>query len=75
MTPTLLHQFWSLIENTQASIILNQDDPSLVDWLITQMKHQQPLAVEECDRMNSYIRSKTTLIRDIVAERHSGAFC
>ncbi|MEM8639754.1 MAG: hypothetical protein AAGG51_13205 [Cyanobacteria bacterium P01_G01_bin.54] len=66
MTPTMLRQFWSLVENTQASFILNQDDSSLVNWLIAQMNRH---GVENLDDVDAYVRSRTTLIRDIVAAR------
>ncbi|MGB0561627.1 MAG: hypothetical protein ACPGVO_07450 [Spirulinaceae cyanobacterium] len=66
MTPTMLRQFWSLVESTQASFILTKDDSSLVNWLLTQMHCR---GVENLDCMDAYIRSRTTLIRDIVAAR------
>ncbi|NEO85191.1 MAG: hypothetical protein F6J87_13220 [Spirulina sp. SIO3F2] len=69
MTPTMLRQFWSLIENTHSSVILSQDDSSLVTWLITQMKRQPGLEAETPACLDDYIRSRTTLIRDIVEAR------
>lgn len=69
MTPATLRQFWSIVENTQPGIILSQDDSSLVEWLMAQMRQRQTLASDESVGFNEYIRSKTTLIRDLVATR------
>ena len=38
MTPTMLRQLWSLVENAQAATLVNLDDRSLVQWLIEQLK-------------------------------------
>lgn len=69
MTPILLRQFWSLIENAQAHVILGKDDPSLVEWLITQMCETRSLEHHEAEVLSHYIRSKTSLIRDIAEQQ------
>lgn len=69
MTPNLLRQLWSLVENTQAPIILGRDDASLVEWLLEQLGRQRSLEGYETEAIGNYIRSKTTLIRDLAAQR------
>lgn len=71
MTPTMLRQLWSVIETTQAHIILKLDDASLVQWLLKQVKNQRSLDRDEANILNDYIYSKLTLIRDLALERQS----
>ncbi|MCC5897573.1 MAG: hypothetical protein EA395_09160 [Phormidium sp. GEM2.Bin31] len=71
MTPILLRQLWSIVERTQANLILSLDDASLSQWLLKQL--QQSLALDSRDvrLLDDYIRSKTPLIRDLAQERNS----
>ncbi|TVQ64138.1 MAG: hypothetical protein EA366_01645 [Spirulina sp. DLM2.Bin59] len=67
MTPVMLRQIWSLVEGAQATTILNQDDPSLVEWLLSQLREQRSLASDEVEIISHYIRARTPLIREIAA--------
>ncbi|MEA5469193.1 hypothetical protein [Spirulina sp. 06S082] len=69
MTPNLLRQLWFLVENTQAPVILGRDDASLVEWLLDQLARQRSLEGYETEVISDYIRSKTSLIRDLAAQR------
>lgn len=69
MTPILLRQIWSLLENTQANILLRKDDASLTSWVLQQLTSQQTLEQHETEIVSNYIRSKTSLIRDLAAQR------
>jgi fermentation-respiration switch protein FrsA (DUF1100 family) len=69
MTPFLLHQFWSVVETTQTNILLSLDDTSLNQWLLRQLQAQRSLNHDETNILNSYIRSKLSLIRDIAQDR------
>ncbi|MDY7015083.1 MAG: hypothetical protein SVX43_16100 [Cyanobacteriota bacterium] len=69
MTPVMLRQLWALVENTQAPLLLNKDDPSLVEWLLRQMSDRCSLEARETELLSAYIRSKTSLIRDLAAQR------
>lgn len=69
MTPTMLRQLWSLIETTQAHLILKLDDASLVQWLLKQWKQERSLNTNEADVLKHYIQSKLSLIRDLASER------
>lgn len=71
MTPTLLRQLWSLIEATQAHILLKLDDASLVQWLLKQLNKERSLNHQETDILNEYLYSRLTLIRDLALERQS----
>ena len=69
MTPTMLRQFWSLIESTQSNIILGLDDSSLVQWLLSQLHTRQYLDGQQSDVLSDYIRTKIPLIRDLAQQR------
>ena len=69
MTPTMLRQLWSLVENAQAATLVNLDDRSLVQWLIEQLKTNTGLNRNETDRAIDYIESRISLIRDLAEER------
>ena len=71
MTPIMLRQLWNLVEATQAPLILNLDDNSLVQWLLRQLRHQCALNIEESTILTTYIHAKLPLIRDLAAERLS----
>lgn len=69
MTPTMLRQLWSLIETTQANILLKLDDASLIQWLLYQLQNQQLYDRDEANIVSDYIRNKLPLIRDLAQER------
>ncbi|MBD2580550.1 hypothetical protein [Oscillatoria sp. FACHB-1406] len=69
MTSVTLRQLWSLVENTQAAFLLGQDDASLVTWLLDRLSEQQALESMESEWLGDYIRSKTSLIRDLAEQR------
>lgn len=69
MTPVMLRQLWHLVENTQATFLLRQDDTSLVEWLLEQLSERRSLEAGETELLGAYIRSKTSLIRDLAAQR------
>ncbi len=69
MTPTMLRQLWSLVENTQATTLVSLDDKNLVQWLIEQLKTNSSLSQNETNRAMDYIQSRISLIRDLAEER------
>jgi hypothetical protein len=69
MPPTILHQFWAFIEETQATTLLNLDDATLVGWLIGQFQRQTVLNKEETQTLNTYISGRLPLIRELAEER------
>ena len=64
MSPTMMRQFWSLIEMTQANIPLSLDDRSLVQWLLRQVRSERSLN-HETNVLSDYIQSRLPLIRDL----------
>jgi hypothetical protein len=71
MTPTMLRQLWSLVEATQANVLVTLDDDSLAQWLLKQFKMNSSINGNETELVNQYIQSRLSLIRDLAAERLS----
>lgn len=69
MTPNMLRQLWTLIENTQAHLLVMMDDTSLVQWVLQQLNNQRSLDHQETDILINYIQSKMPLIRDLAQQR------
>lgn len=69
MSPVMLRQLWSLIEATQANVLLTLDDTSLVQWLLRQLSIQRSLNHVETTVLSSYIQSRLPLIRDLAHSR------
>ncbi len=69
MTPLMLRQFWSIVEDTQTAFLLSLDDSALVQWLMRQLRTERLLNGEESDRVNAYIRDRLPLIRELAQER------
>lgn len=69
MTPTMLRQLWSLIETTQANLLLKLDDATLVQWLLKQFKQDRVLNHEEIHLLNDYLNNRVSLIRELAQQR------
>jgi len=69
MSPTMMRQFWSLVEMTQANIPLSLDDRSLVQWLLRQIRSERSLNNDETNVLTDYIQTRLPLIRDL-AQNH-----
>lgn len=65
MSPFLLRQLWSVIDDAHSNHILSLDDQGLVNWVMEQLCHQSPLDNGELNQLSRYIQSKVNLIRDI----------
>jgi hypothetical protein len=75
ISPGLLRQFWTVVETTQTNLLLNLDDPTLVQRLTNDLRSSQSLDQEETTAVNTYIRSKLPLIRDMAQSRLTPGFC
>lgn len=73
MSPTMLRQLWSLIEKTQAHLLLKLDDASLAQWLVRKLSSERSLNHEETDIISAYIQSRSSLIRDLAQQRLSAS--
>ncbi|MGJ3249542.1 MAG: hypothetical protein ACFE0J_00215 [Elainellaceae cyanobacterium] len=69
MTPPMLRQLWSVIEQTQTNRLIGMDDASLSSWLISELRAERPVDSREADMFSAYIRSRITLIRDLAQAR------
>jgi hypothetical protein len=69
MPPTLLHQFWTFISETQTAPMLNLDDAALSRWLLRQFQRQNVLDSEQTKNLNTYITERLPLIRELAQER------
>jgi hypothetical protein len=74
MTPFLLRQLWMLVETTQAQLLLNLDDRSLVQRLTHELQDRQPLNSEQETVVTAYIEAKLPLIRDVAQSRLSPCY-
>ena len=71
MEPATMRHLWSIIESTQANIILRLSDTDLVKQLIKKLDTSRPLTTEEKNAVMNYLYSRIVLIRDLAATRHS----
>jgi len=69
MTPCMMRQLWTLIEDSQPSTLLTLDDNGLVMWIMNEMETDLSFDRREADVYSQYIRTRLPLIRDIVAAR------
>ncbi|MCL2930795.1 MAG: hypothetical protein MGG11_00365 [Trichodesmium sp. MAG_R03] len=69
MTPAILRQLWSIVENSQATTLVSLDDATLVQLLIKQLKTKIGINCQDADLINEYILSRLSLIRDLAEER------
>jgi succinate dehydrogenase flavin-adding protein (antitoxin of CptAB toxin-antitoxin module) len=69
MTPTIMRQLWSVVENSHTKTLLQLDDANLVQWLVKQTNTQALLEPGETDFLCDYIQSRLSLIRDLAYER------
>lgn len=69
MTPSILRQVWSVIEETHASLLLKLSDAELLQQLLIQIADKKQLNIEEVCDVRAYIYSRIPLIRDDAQER------
>ena len=69
INPLQLRQLWTLVESSQASMLVRLDDISLAQWLLGQFRSYQILDATESKVMNAYIHTKLPLIRDLASQR------
>jgi hypothetical protein len=73
MSPTMMRQFWAIVETTQSHLLLNLDDSSLIGRLLGELSIGQPLRSDERDACQDYIRDRLPLIRDLAQSRRLGS--
>lgn len=66
MSPTVLHQFWFLVEHIQESNLSGLDDETLAQWIMRQAYHHLNLSDEELNHLNTYVLKRIPLIRELI---------
>ncbi len=69
MNSSILRQLWTVVEETQRSVLLKLSDPDLIQQLLSQLDIKNPLSGEETSIVSAYISSRTSLIRDLAQAR------
>lgn len=69
MSPTVMRQFWSLVDGVRSNIPLSLDDTGLEQWLLRQLRSQGALNHHEATMVSAYIHARLPLIRDLAQEQ------
>jgi len=69
VTPLMLRQIWSIIESSQASMLIRLDDVSLEQWILRQFRSYQVLNATESQAISQYVHTKLPLIRDVAEQK------
>ena len=69
MNSSILRQLWSVVEETQANILLSFGDTELVQQLVAQIELRGLLNTEEVGTVSAYVSSRILLIRDMARAR------
>jgi hypothetical protein len=69
INPLRLRQIWTLVESSQASLLVRLDDPDLEQWLMRQFTKDQTLSPSESQAITHYVHSKLPLIRDMAEQK------
>ena len=69
MNSTSLRQFWSMVEQIQASILLELSEGELSTKLQEQWEQEYYYAETEIRAVQDYIQAKMSLIRDLAEVR------
>jgi hypothetical protein len=69
MSPSMLRQFWSLVDGVRATVPLSLDDTSLEQWLLRKLRSEQPFNSPELDILSDYIHNRLPMIREFAQER------
>jgi hypothetical protein len=69
LNPLRLRQIWTLVESSQASLLVRLDDPGLEKWLMRQFSKDVTLSTGESQAANHYIHSKLPLIREMAEQK------
>ncbi|MGB3403730.1 MAG: hypothetical protein WBA77_13660 [Microcoleaceae cyanobacterium] len=70
MTPVMLRKLWSLVEATQASLLINLDDADLAQLLLKRLQIESNINSLEKDLLTDYIQARSSLIRDLAEARN-----
>lgn len=68
MSPTMMRQFWALLDGIRSSMPLSLDDTSLEQWLVRQLRSEHALNICETAVVSDYIHQRLPLIRELAQE-------
>jgi hypothetical protein len=66
MNPTILHQFWFLVEGIQESNLSALDDETLAQRIMGQAHYHLNISNEELNHLNTYVLNRMPLIRELI---------
>ena len=69
MKSSTLRYLWSVIEKTQTDTLLKLNDTDMVKQLLKQLDVNKTFSSEETSTINTYLYSRTTLIRELAQGR------
>lgn len=69
MDSSTLRQLWTVVEETQTSVLLGLNDRDLLKQLLRQLESKKVMSSEENSTISAYISARTKLIRDIAQAR------
>jgi hypothetical protein len=69
MSSSILRQLWTVIEETQTTVLLRLSDMDLVKQVLNQLGSKTTLSSEEISTVSVYLLSRTSLIRDLAQAR------
>ena len=69
MNSLTIRQFWSMVEQTQVSVLLELSDRELISRLQEQFEEHNYFNTAENILLREYIQAKVTLIRDLAEVR------
>jgi len=69
MKPCIMQQLWSIVEKTQANILLSLSERDLKDLLVSKVEDNCSLTREDNHNLAVYIEAKSSLIRDLAEFR------
>lgn len=74
MSPTMMRQFWSVVDGIRSNMPPSLDDTGLEQWLLRQLRSEQALNHQEVTVISAYIHARLPLIRDLVQEQQRLVF-
>ncbi|MDJ0690569.1 MAG: hypothetical protein QNJ41_18925 [Xenococcaceae cyanobacterium MO_188.B32] len=69
MNSLTLRQFWSMVEQTQVSVLLELSDRELITRLQEEFEQYNYFGTADISLLRDYIQAKITLIRDLAEVR------
>lgn len=65
----ILRQLWTIIEETQAVILLSLPEGDLVNQLLNRVQQREVLSKQQYEAVKQYLHQRTPLIRDLASSR------